>query len=206
MLPELERRVAAGDLSLRGVNPNVVDVDEGELVNANTQAELLVAAVADWAEQRADVKALVLVGSQARTDAPADRWSDVDLVVLVEDPAPYTEDATWVREFGTPLVTFLEATLDGHWERRVLYDTGEDVDFVLFPVSVLDRLDASENAAALLRRGYRVLVDRIGLEERVRRIAERSTTRDDHVPGRPRRARERLLVPRSLDGEEAPAR
>jgi len=175
MLPELERRVAAGDLSLRGVNPNVVDVDEAELVNANTRAELLVAAVADWAEHRADVKALLLVGSQARTDAPADRWSDVDLVVLVEDPAPYTEDATWVREFGTPLVTSLEPTLDGHWERRVLYDTGEDVDFVLFPVSVLDRLEASENAGALLRRGYRVLVDRIGLEERVRRIAERTT-------------------------------
>jgi molybdopterin-guanine dinucleotide biosynthesis protein A len=175
VLPELELRVAAGELSLRGVNPNVIDVDEAELVNANTRAELLVAAVADWAEGNPDVKALLLVGSQARVDMPADRWSDVDLVVLLEDPAPYTADVAWIREFGTPLVTFLEATLDGHWERRVLYDTGEDVDFVLFPVSVLDRLETSENAGALLRRGYRVLVDRIGLEEQLRRFVERAT-------------------------------
>lgn len=173
VLPELERRVAAGELSLRGVIPNVIDVDEAELLNANTRAELLVAAVADWAEGSPDVKALLLVGSQARADMPADRWSDVDLVVLLEDPAPYTADASWVREFGTPLVTFLEATVDGHWERRVLYETGEDVDFVLFPVSVLDRIDTSESAGALLRRGYRVVVDRIGLEEQLRRIAER---------------------------------
>ena len=39
-LPELERRLAAGDLSLRGVNPNVVEVDEHELANLNTREEL----------------------------------------------------------------------------------------------------------------------------------------------------------------------
>ncbi len=39
-LPELERRLASGDLSLRGVNPNVVEVGEYELVNLNTQEEL----------------------------------------------------------------------------------------------------------------------------------------------------------------------
>ena len=39
-LPELERRVAAGELSLRGVNPNVLELDERLLANANTPAEL----------------------------------------------------------------------------------------------------------------------------------------------------------------------
>jgi molybdopterin-guanine dinucleotide biosynthesis protein A len=39
-LPELERRVASGDLSLRGVNPNVIEVGEYELVNLNTRDEL----------------------------------------------------------------------------------------------------------------------------------------------------------------------
>ena len=176
MVPELERRVAAGELSLRGINPNVVEIEEAQLTNANTAVELLVAAVTDWAEERDDVQALLLVGSHARTDVLADRWSDLDLIFLLEDPAPYTEDATWVEEFGTPLLAFLEATPDGHWERRVLYDSGEDVDFVLFPASVLDRLEGSENASALLRRGYRLLLDRIGLEERVSRIAERAVT------------------------------
>ncbi len=39
-LPELERRLAAGAYSLRGVNPRVVMVDERLLADANTPAEL----------------------------------------------------------------------------------------------------------------------------------------------------------------------
>jgi molybdenum cofactor guanylyltransferase len=39
-LPELERRLAAGDYSLRGVNPRVLDADPRLLANANTRAEL----------------------------------------------------------------------------------------------------------------------------------------------------------------------
>jgi molybdenum cofactor guanylyltransferase len=39
-LPELERRVAAGALSLRSVNTTVLDVDERLLANVNTPPEL----------------------------------------------------------------------------------------------------------------------------------------------------------------------
>ncbi len=39
-LPELERRLAAGELSLRGVNPTVLEVDERLLANANTPRDL----------------------------------------------------------------------------------------------------------------------------------------------------------------------
>lgn len=40
MLPELERRLADGRLSLRGVNPRVLELDERLLANINTPAEL----------------------------------------------------------------------------------------------------------------------------------------------------------------------
>lgn len=40
LLPELERRVAAGDLSLRGVNPRTLSVDQALLVDADTPARL----------------------------------------------------------------------------------------------------------------------------------------------------------------------
>jgi molybdenum cofactor guanylyltransferase len=40
-LPELERRLAAGDYSLRGVNPRVLHADERLLANVNTPADLL---------------------------------------------------------------------------------------------------------------------------------------------------------------------
>ncbi|HZT14799.1 MAG TPA: molybdenum cofactor guanylyltransferase [Gaiellaceae bacterium] len=40
MLPELERRLAAGELSLRGVNPRVVTVDERELRDVDVPGDL----------------------------------------------------------------------------------------------------------------------------------------------------------------------
>jgi molybdenum cofactor guanylyltransferase len=40
MLPELERRLAAGELSLRGVNANVVLVDERELRDVDVPGDL----------------------------------------------------------------------------------------------------------------------------------------------------------------------
>lgn len=168
-LPELEARVARGELSLRGVNPSVLDADETLLLNVNTRMDLIAAQIADWARERADVRAAVVVGSQARTDTPADRWSDLDVILVVDDPEPYARDAGWVAEFGTPLLTFLEPTMGDQRERRVLYETGEDVDLPLFPVGALERLEASENATALLARGFRVLYDGIGLTERLAR-------------------------------------
>jgi molybdopterin-guanine dinucleotide biosynthesis protein A len=169
MLPELERRIARGELSLRGVNPNVVELDERLLANVNTRMDLLEAAVANWATEREDVRALVVVGSRARRDMPADRWSDLDLVFFVSDPERYVRDATWVQEFGDPVLTFIEPTLDGHEERRVLYETGEDVDFVLLPVEVA----GGDGPAGVLQRGYRVLIDRIGIAGRLAEIASK---------------------------------
>jgi aminoglycoside 6-adenylyltransferase len=61
--------------------------------------------------------------------------------------------------------------MSGQRERRVLYEGGEDVDLPLFPVSALERLEESENAAHLLARGFRVLVDEIGLADRLERAA-----------------------------------
>jgi aminoglycoside 6-adenylyltransferase len=172
-LPELEARVARGELSLRGVSPNVLEVDDSLLVNVNTRMELIAAQVADWARERDDVRAAAVVGSQARTETPADKYSDLDVVLLVDDPEPYAQDSGWVAEFGTPVLTFLEPTAVGDQrERRVLYETNEDVDFPLIPVSALDQLESSENATTLLARGYRVLYDEIGLTERLARAAE----------------------------------
>jgi molybdopterin-guanine dinucleotide biosynthesis protein A len=44
LLPELELRVAHGELSLRGVNPTTIEVDDDLLLNANTPTDLVVAA------------------------------------------------------------------------------------------------------------------------------------------------------------------
>ena len=173
MLVELEARVAAGELSLRGVNPTVLEVDERLVANANTRMELIEAAVADWCSSRDDVRAAVVVGSQARSLVPADRWSDLDVGLFVDDPTVLQDDATWVAEFGRPLVTFLEeAAIRGAVERRVLYEGGEDVDFVLLPASAWRELAATRDGRHILARGVRVLHDELGIGSELGEVAE----------------------------------
>ncbi len=116
-----------------------------------------------WAGTRPDLCAAIVVGSRARSDHPADEWADLDLVMFVDDPAPYIDDARWVGNLGTPWLTFIEPTAvgDAH-ERRVLFEGGFDVDFALIPSSVLDPAAAGAMTAAfaqVVRRGSRILLD-----------------------------------------------
>ncbi len=120
-----------------------------------------------WAESRADIRAAAVIGSRARTDHPADAWADLDLVVFVEEPARYTEDAEWVRELGTAWITFLEPTAVGaQHERRVLFEGGLDVDFSFIPSAFLQAAATGgipEAYAEVVRRGSHVLLDRDGV-------------------------------------------
>lgn len=171
MLGVLEARVAAGELSLRGVNPTVREVDEELLHNVNTRMELLAAAVADWARERDDVRGALVVGSQARSDVPADRWSDLDVGLFVDDPARLADDATWVEEFGRPVLTFLEPTAFGNRvERRVLYEGGQDVDFALLESSAWRQFASLPEARVTAKRGYRVLYDEVGIANALREL------------------------------------
>lgn len=143
-----------------------------------------------WAQARPDVYAAVVVGSRARMDRPADPWSDLDLILIVDQPRRYLSGADWLTCMGHPWISFLEGTADGeHMERRVLFEGGLDVDFVLLAkrdIQLLIRLlrlhkrlgrlrrllpgawreramHAATGTADLIRRGARVLLDKWGL-------------------------------------------
>jgi aminoglycoside 6-adenylyltransferase len=127
-------------------------------------AEALLAVVTAWGRERSDVRAVLVVGSRARADTPADQWSDVDLALVVDDPAPYLASAEWLGTFGRPLLTFIEPTAVGPFaERRVLFETGLEVDFALLPVAAARQMADDPEGMAVLRRGFRVLVDKLDL-------------------------------------------
>jgi aminoglycoside 6-adenylyltransferase len=88
----------------------------------------------------------------------------------VDEPERLAEDASWVSEFGSPVLTFLEPTAIGERvERRVLYESGEDVDFPLVKASAWQEL--SSEARGVLSRGYRLLHDELGLEVELEQVA-----------------------------------
>jgi len=51
-----------------------------------------------WASDQPDVQAIALVGSYARGAARDD--SDIDLVILTDQPRKYLDDLTWAKRFG----------------------------------------------------------------------------------------------------------
>jgi len=61
-------------------------------------AELFLKGFTSWAAARADILAVALVGSFAR-NAAGDA-SDIDLVILAEDPSRYLSERGWARDFG----------------------------------------------------------------------------------------------------------
>jgi len=117
---------------------------------------------AAFAAYESKIIAAIVIGSRARSDRPADVYSDLDLIVIVEDPAFFLETDGWLRRIGEFHVSFVEDTIGGAKERRVLFEVGLDVDFVFLPES--EARDALRNpeAVGILQRGYRVVMDKGG--------------------------------------------
>lgn len=118
----------------------------------------LLEAAAGWARSHPDVRAVALVGSYARgRPAPG---SDVDLVVLVDDPARFAPGAAWVPEaLGRPARPVRTARWGPVLERRVVLESGLEVEFGFAPVSwaAVDPVDPG--TAAVVAGGLRPVHD-----------------------------------------------
>ncbi|MBN2006497.1 MAG: aminoglycoside 6-adenylyltransferase [Anaerolineae bacterium] len=127
-----------------------------------------------WAQAEDNIRAALVIGSRARMDHPADEWSDLDIIILANDPEPYWATADWVHHIGVPWLTFVEPLHDGRgFERRVLFEGGLDVDFVPSPVAFFRQMMDTgllPDVADLLHRGVRFLVDKEGFAERLAEI------------------------------------
>lgn len=136
-----------------------------------------------WASSEPAVRSALIVGSQARSEAPADEWSDLDLVIFTTDPSRLLESSNWVNEFGRPLLTFVEPTaVGGFRERRVLYSDGSDVDFSVVPAEGLRWVTRFPEVAKVLRRGYVVLVDKEGSWPTVTGLLAPGPSRPEELP------------------------
>lgn len=128
-----------------------------------------------WARYRSDIRAAVVVGSQARLDHPADEWADLDIMVVTTDPQHYISTTDWIEKIGNPILTYLEAPLgEDDMERRVLFEGMLDVDFAIIPYKNVQQLFQNvqqllkdkispnnlEFELQLFNRGIRVLLDK----------------------------------------------
>jgi aminoglycoside 6-adenylyltransferase len=127
-----------------------------------------------WAQTEPNIRAAVVIGSRARRDHPADEWADLDIIVFAADVERYIASADWVENVGAHWLTFVEPTLGGGWERRVLFEGGLDVDFAFDPVHALKGMAAGAippDVADVIQRGVGVLVDKDGLLAQLSAVA-----------------------------------
>jgi predicted nucleotidyltransferase len=112
--------------------------------------------ISTWASAQPDIQAVALVGSHTRGQAKAD--SDIDLVLLVEDPEKYLGDEVWPAQFGKVLKRQME---DYGLVKsiRVRYDDGREVEYgITIPHWAARPLD--EGTRRVIRDGMRILYER----------------------------------------------
>lgn len=124
------------------------------------KVDQVLARAAAWVAGRPDVRALALVGSWARGTATVE--SDVDLMLLTEDPAPYTGSDVLVRGLGAGDLVRTR-TWGPVTERRLALRSGLEVEVgVALPTwAAVDPVD--EGTRRVVGCGMRVLYDPDGL-------------------------------------------
>jgi aminoglycoside 6-adenylyltransferase len=117
-----------------------------------------------WAMPRQDIRTMLIVGSRASRDRPADEWSDLDVAFTTTSPARYLATAEWLNEIGEVWVAYADP--EGV-TRHVLFAGGLDAGIAPLPHRALRALLLVEKLRQrspimfrLLPRPVRVAMDR----------------------------------------------
>ena len=115
--------------------------------------------VTDWVAHQPTIAAVALVGSHARGEARPD--SDIDVVLLCEEPHAFLAHTSWIHSFGTVERCHTEA-----WglvtSLRVHYKEGLEVEFGMTTLAWAG-LPVDPGTQDVVSHGMRILWDREGL-------------------------------------------
>ncbi|NIQ78466.1 MAG: hypothetical protein GTN93_10310 [Anaerolineae bacterium] len=117
-----------------------------------------------WAEHQPAVRAMLLTSSRAIPNAPADVFSDYDVILAVRDVQPFYEDRAWLEAFGPVLLVYRDPLEPYYGFPKsayvTQYENGLKIDFTLWPVEILQRIAADPQLPDEFDAGYRVLLDK----------------------------------------------
>jgi len=116
-----------------------------------------------WGKSFDKLYAITIFGSQSREEYQADEYSDLDVILIVDDPDYFLSSSQWLNNIGMFYISFIEETIYGGKERRITFEGAMDVDFVIFSKDNINQIFTSDEMTKWLRRGYHILVDKIGL-------------------------------------------
>lgn len=109
-----------------------------------------------WASARTDIQAVALVGSFARDTAT--ETSDVDLVIITEDPQKYLTKTAWTGAFGSVITQQVE-DYGKLTSLRVWYKSGIEIEYG-FTTPAWAQSPLDEGTRQVIEDGLRVLFER----------------------------------------------
>jgi aminoglycoside 6-adenylyltransferase len=135
-----------------------------QTLNGTGREDGVIETLIQWADHQPDVRVMILTSSRAIPNAPADVFSDYDVILVVRDVQPFYEDRAWLEAFGSVLVVYRDPLQPYYGFPKsayvTQYDNGLKIDFTLWPVEILQRIVAEPQLPDEFDAGYRVLLDK----------------------------------------------
>ncbi|WP_213371383.1 aminoglycoside 6-adenylyltransferase [Mesobacillus boroniphilus] len=121
----------------------------------------LITRFTNWAKVQETIQAAIVIGSRARTEVPADEWSDLDIILLTDTPEQFIDSEDWLENIHSYSISFLEKTAVGDGiERRVMFNPHLDVDFVILTPEYFSGMLQIKEVQQVFQKGYKVLFDK----------------------------------------------
>lgn len=133
-----------------------------EMNNRDRQLEKVI----KWAEEKDDIRVMLLTSSLTNPNAPVDIFSDLDIEFVVRDLEHMLNDDSWIAYFGDVIAKIVENedVFDGkHAMRMVFYADYSKIDFKIYAI---DKFVAEVSKKELPEDwdvGYKILIDKDGL-------------------------------------------
>src|SRR5262245_31384538 len=140
-------------------------------MNEVYQSSDVIRRLIQWAEDQVSVRAMLLTSTRAVPNAAVDILSDYDVILVVMDIHPFSEDRSWIQDFGQVLVAYwdpIHPDPDYSIEQIgnvIQYEDGLKIDFIVWPVELMRRIVGEAVLPAELDAGYSILLDKDGLAE-----------------------------------------
>lgn len=152
-----------------------------------------------WAENEADIKSVIVIGSSVRKHHQGDKYSDIDLIIFTNDPFKYERSFTWIDEIYKS-VSFHNGfeISKGTFVKRIFFENEVAVDITFlssksltaiyffalvkekahyfFKILGREKLNAIEklvlNFTYFLHRGFYLIVDKNNSEQKIKKVID----------------------------------
>jgi uncharacterized protein len=136
-----------------------------------TEVHVLLGTIALWAKTQADLKALGLAGSWARGTARSD--SDLDLLILADDPEKYRSDQRWLYHITLPkpfrIVSYWGTSYGAVWSCHTLLKPAATLELTFAAIEWSSTNPIDEGTRRVVNDGFHVIIDK---DRRLQRIVE----------------------------------